>query len=356
MRLPGKCASVGVVEAGAGTSDGEVACAAGQPAAQAVVWSGEGSGGKRIDPARVKGIGFDATCSLAVTDFQGNPVTVTKGSELGKVGDRNVILWADHRAEKEAALINSTGSVVLNYVGGVMSVSFLYYFPYYLASGFLKYEINYTEMFGNLCLKLEMEIPKTLWLKNNMDPDLFSRCQFFDLPDFLTYKATGETTRSACSLTCKCSYVPDKGEDHPAGWQDSFFTQIGLPEFVENNYAQIGPVENGLKAGRKKTTTLTAGIPVGKGLSKKSAEELGLLEGTPVGSAVIDACVSLLFICLSVPVDADNYLCSSLQHSPLSSFHATTSSSENMLCTRKYTLGTISQSTYLAYLVRNSSS
>ena len=77
----------------------------------------------RIDPARVKGVGFDATCSLAVTDLQGNPVTVTKGGELGKNGDRNIILWADHRAEEEAKLINSTGSVVLDYVGGVMSVS-----------------------------------------------------------------------------------------------------------------------------------------------------------------------------------------------------------------------------------------
>lgn len=34
---------------------------------------------------------------------------------------------------------------------------------------------------------------------------------------------------------------------------------------------------------------LTAGLPVGRGLSKESAAELGLLEGTPVGSAVIDA-------------------------------------------------------------------
>lgn len=82
-----------------------------------------GSGGSRIDPARVKGIGFDATCSLAVSDMQGNPITVTRGSDLGKHGARNVILWADHRAEEEAKLINSTGSVVLDYVGGVMSVS-----------------------------------------------------------------------------------------------------------------------------------------------------------------------------------------------------------------------------------------
>ena len=29
-----------------------------------------------------------------------------------------------------------------------------------------------------------MEIPKTLWLQNNMSPDRFSQCQFFDLPDF----------------------------------------------------------------------------------------------------------------------------------------------------------------------------
>lgn len=82
-----------------------------------------GSDGSRIDPARVKGVGFDATCSLAVSDTQGNPITVSKGEDLGKPGDRNVILWADHRAEEEAKLINSTGSVVLDYVGGVMSVS-----------------------------------------------------------------------------------------------------------------------------------------------------------------------------------------------------------------------------------------
>ena len=136
-----------------------------------------------------------------------------------------------------------------------------------------------------------MEIPKTLWLKKHMDPSLFSRCQFFDLPDFLTYQATGEITRSACSIPCQCSYVPDRGQDSPAGWQDSFFEQIGLEEFVKNNYRQLGPVKDGLQRGRKKTDALTAGIPVGQGLSEKAAKELGLLKGTPVGSAVIDACV-----------------------------------------------------------------
>lgn len=78
-----------------------------------------------VDKEDIKGIGFDATCSLAVADLQGNPVTITKGNELGQPGDRNIILWADHRAEKEAELINGTGSIVLDYVGGTMSVSLL---------------------------------------------------------------------------------------------------------------------------------------------------------------------------------------------------------------------------------------
>lgn len=77
----------------------------------------------KVEPSLVKGLGFDATCSLAVSDENGDPVTVTKGKDLGKNGERNVILWADHRAEKEAEIINKSGSVVLNYVGGTMSVS-----------------------------------------------------------------------------------------------------------------------------------------------------------------------------------------------------------------------------------------
>ncbi|KAF8904258.1 FGGY family of carbohydrate kinase [Mucidula mucida] len=196
----------------------------------------------KVPPSAVKGLGFDATCSLAVSDLQGEPIAVTKGDALGKPGDRNVILWADHRAEKEADLINSTGSIVLDYVGGTMS--------------------------------LEMEIPKVLWLKNHMDPSRFSNCQFFDLPDFLTYRATADNTRSCCSVTCKCSFVPK------SGWQPEFFKTIGLEQLIHNDYSQLGAAN---------MNVLTAGMPVGDGLSKRAAEEFGLLEGTPVGSGLIDA-------------------------------------------------------------------
>lgn len=126
-----------------------------------------------VDPSLVKGIGFDATCSLAVGDLQGNPITVTRGSDLGNPGDRDVILWADHRAQEEARLINASGSNVLKFVGGTMSVCHI---------------ISISGLASLTVLQLEMEIPKTLWLKNHMAPERFAKCQFFDLPDFCENK------------------------------------------------------------------------------------------------------------------------------------------------------------------------
>lgn len=52
---------------------------------------------------------------------------------------------------------------------------------------------------------------------------------------------------------------------------------------VKDDFDALGGIagKNGL--------VLTAGQPVGGGLSKEAAEELGLVEGTAVGSGVIDA-------------------------------------------------------------------
>ena len=128
-----------------------------------------------------------------------------------------------------------------------------------------------------------------------MPPERFANCQFFDLPDYLTYRATGGcTTRSACSLVCKCSYIPTTGENsHTGGWQDAFFQHIGLGEFVDEGYQRLGPVKPALNGTPHEAEILTAGLPVGSGLSVQAAKELGLLPGTPVGSAVIDAYVAL---------------------------------------------------------------
>lgn len=84
---------------------------------------------------------------------------------LGKSGERNVILWADHRAEREAEEINKTGEAVLNFVGGVMSVR-----EHEAACGITLISL----------LQLEMEIPKTLWLKRNMQPDDFEKVFLFE--------------------------------------------------------------------------------------------------------------------------------------------------------------------------------
>lgn len=73
--------------------------------------------------------------------------------------EQNVVLWLDHRAIKEANEINSLCHPVLQYVGGKISP--------------------------------EMETPKLLWLKRNMKKECWDKAGlFFDLPDFLTWRAT----------------------------------------------------------------------------------------------------------------------------------------------------------------------
>lgn len=109
---------------------------------------------------KIRGIGFDATCSLVALDSTGHAVTVSPSREA----HRNIIMWLDHRALDQAQRINNTKHKVLSYVGGGVSP--------------------------------EMEIPKILWLKEKLPGDCWGKCALFlELPEFLTYKATGDQTR-----------------------------------------------------------------------------------------------------------------------------------------------------------------
>ncbi|XP_078034707.1 FGGY carbohydrate kinase domain-containing protein [Augochlora pura] len=192
-----------------------------------------------ISADNVKGIGFDATCSLVAVDKTGSPVTISPTGE----DKQNVILWMDHRAQEEADYINARDHEMLQYVGGKVS--------------------------------LEMETPKMLWLKKNL-PSSWNRAAFlFDLPDFLTWKATGSDSRSLCSLVCKWNYNADP--DGNNGWNTAFFQQIQLGELMKDNWKKIG------------SDVRTPGDPVDQGLSAKAASELGLLKGTAVGTSLIDA-------------------------------------------------------------------
>ena len=47
----------------------------------------------QIKPSQVKGIGFDATCSLVALDEHDRPVTVSPNGNDAQ----NIIVWMDHR-------------------------------------------------------------------------------------------------------------------------------------------------------------------------------------------------------------------------------------------------------------------
>ncbi len=196
--------------------------------------------GAGLKAAAIKGIGFDATCSLVALDAEDRPVTV---STTGRA-EQNVVVWMDHRALEQTERINRTGHAVLRYVGGVISP--------------------------------EMEMPKLLWLKEHLPASWQRTARLFDLPDFLTYRATGDETRSLCSTVCKWTYLGQRG-GNGAGWSREFFQQIGLGDLAAENFRRIGQ------------TIRPMGTPLGGGLTARAAKELGLIAGTPVGGSIIDA-------------------------------------------------------------------
>lgn len=91
-------------------------------------------------------------------------------------------------------------------------------------------------------MSLEMEIPKILWLKNNMPADTFADCKFFDLVDALTHIATGGDTRSFSSMVCKQAYIPKGVDGSVKGWQEDFLQEIGLGELGAGGFDRIGGV------------------------------------------------------------------------------------------------------------------
>ncbi|MBB4567233.1 FGGY-family carbohydrate kinase [Rhizobium leucaenae] len=189
-----------------------------------------------ITATSIAGVGFDATCSLVVVKADGAPVAV------GPCGDpdRNIIVWMDHRAAGEAAEINSGNHGVLRYVGGSISP--------------------------------EMETPKLLWLKRNLPRSFGAADHFFDLADYLTWRATGSLSRSVCTVTCKWTYLA-----HEKRWDAAYFKAVGLEELAAEGFSRIG------------TDIVEPGTALANGLTEAAALDLGLPIGTSVGAALIDA-------------------------------------------------------------------
>jgi D-ribulokinase len=189
-----------------------------------------------LPPDAVRGLGFDATCSLVVLDAVANPLTVSPSGDAR----RNVIVWMDHRAIAEARFVNDTHDNALRYVGGAISP--------------------------------EMEIPKLLWLKRHLPSTYNGAGHFFDLADYLSFRATGSTSRSICTLACKWNFL-----SHEHRWGPGYFERIGLADLASDSCAKIGE------------EIVAPSTPLGNGLTKSAARDLGLLEGTPVGASLIDA-------------------------------------------------------------------
>ncbi len=189
-----------------------------------------------IPSQRVAGIGFDATCSLVVLGEHGTPLSVSPDGE----DHNNIIVWMDHRATEQAERINATGHPVLDYVGGKISP--------------------------------EMETPKLLWLKEHHRATYDNAWQFMDLADFMTWRATSDLTRSACTVTCKWTWLA-----HENRWDEDYFHTIGLDDLADKGFQRIGQ------------NIAWPGTPCDGGLSAQAAQETGLLPGTPVGVGIIDA-------------------------------------------------------------------
>lgn len=204
-----------------------------------------------VAPAAIRGLAFDATCSLVLLDRHGRPVTAsTTGDDTW-----NVVMWADHRAIAEAEEINRTGHRALAFVGGTMSP--------------------------------EMELPKLLWLKRHL-PDAWRRYGIaLDLADFLAWRSTGRLAVSACTVTCKWAYL-----NHAEGWPRDLLATIGLDDLAERASLPDRALPIGADAG-----TLTGA----------AAAELGLTTACRVGVGLIDAHAGGLGI-LSPASDTDRQL------------------------------------------------
>ncbi len=190
----------------------------------------------KLVPDEIGGIGFDATCSLVALADGDRPLTVSRSGDPR----RNVIVWMDHRATQQAERISKTGHAVLRHVGGIISP--------------------------------EMETPKLLWLKEHLPETYAAAAQYFDLADYLTYRASGDAARSICTVTCKWTYLA-----HDGGWDDDYFRAVGLAELIADNYARIG------------NRIVEPATTLGSGLTAPAAADLGLKPGTPVAASLIDA-------------------------------------------------------------------
>ncbi|KAG4959074.1 hypothetical protein JHK87_035707 [Glycine soja] len=231
----------------------------------------------KVASTEVKGMGFAATCSLVAVDSDSSPVSVSWSGD----SRRNVIVWMDHRAVEQAERINLSKSPILEYCGAAVSP--------------------------------EMEPPKLLWVKENLQESWSMVFRWMDLSDWLSYRATGDDTRSLCTTVCKWTYLghahmqhvndKDSRDMEACGWDDDFWEEIGLGDLIEGHHAKIALdewFEHVCFKGKNFCIILKFELVL--------SEELGLVPGIPVGTSLIDAHAGGVGVIESVPQsEAEGY-------------------------------------------------
>lgn len=187
-----------------------------------------------VEARQVAALGVDATCSLVVRDKAGRPLAVSDGEDARW----DTIVWLDHRALEEADICTATKHPVLAHSGRVMSP--------------------------------EMQMPKLMWLKRHLPQQWAKAGHFFDLADFITWRATGSSARSRCTMAAKWNYLSHEEQ----GWNDGFLKAIGLEDVRER--------------GGLPEETLAVGEVAGK-LTAVAADALGLDTECVVATGLIDA-------------------------------------------------------------------
>jgi FGGY-family pentulose kinase len=203
----------------------------------------------RVEPDRITALGIDATCSLVAVGHGGAPVSLSEDGDLS----HDIIMWMDHRAGEQAATINATQDEALAYVGGEVSI--------------------------------EMELPKVMWLKQHFPQRYESVWRFFDLADYLVWRASGADVASVCTLTCKWNYLA-----HEKRFSESLLNAVNLndlPSKVPPQILQLGAVAGNLSAIAATQLGLPEGIVVSTGIIDAHAGGLALVSTAPKGSLAI---------------------------------------------------------------------
>ncbi|WP_134681685.1 FGGY-family carbohydrate kinase [Paracoccus ravus] len=217
----------------AGFDSAEIWCAVAEALAEARHMAG-------ADPARIRALAFDATCSLVVDAPDFAP---------------DVIAWHDHRAVAEAARMDGIPHEVVARAGGSVSP--------------------------------EMQTPKLIWLRRARPETWIGLRGIYDLCDHLAFRATGRPSRSLCAAAAKWPYLPDRG-----GWAEDLLAMLGIADFPHDEpVLPAGAPIGRLSSQAAAELGLAPDCVVASGLIDAFAGALGAAPGMPALIAGTSNCV-----------------------------------------------------------------